>query len=80
MAPREFPSMTPNAAPARRAARFPASTPAPSTTADRVVAALVAHIRRHRLRAGESLPSELQTSSRLHVSRSVVREAYRSLS
>ncbi len=50
------------------------------TTADRVVSALVDHIRRHRLPAGASLPSELQTSSQLRVSRSVVREAYRSLS
>jgi DNA-binding FadR family transcriptional regulator len=50
------------------------------TTADRVVSVLVDHIRRHRLPAGASLPSELQTSSQLRVSRSVVREAYRSLS
>ncbi len=53
---------------------------AKGTTADRVVSALVEHIRKHRLPAGASLPSELQTSSQLHVSRSVVREAYRSLS
>jgi DNA-binding FadR family transcriptional regulator len=56
------------------------ATSAKGTTADRVVSALVDHIRRHRLPAGASLPSELQTSSQLRVSRSVVREAYRSLS
>lgn len=53
---------------------------APGSAADRVVSALVDHIRKHRLPAGASLPSEVQTSSQLRVSRSVVREAYRSLS
>ena len=50
------------------------------TIADRVVAVLVDHIRRHRLPAGSPLPSEIQTSAQLQVSRGVVREAYRSLS
>lgn len=58
----------------------PRAVAAKGTTADRVVSALVEHIRKHRLPAGANLPSELQTSSQLHVSRSVVREAYRSLS
>ena len=73
--------------PARRTAatrvpRKPSSRSgsAKGTTADRVVSALVEHIRKHRLPAGANLPSEIQTSSQLHVSRSVVREAYRSLS
>lgn len=58
----------------------PHTVSAKGTTADRVVSSLVEHIRKHRLPAGANLPSELQTSSQLHVSRSVVREAYRSLS
>jgi DNA-binding FadR family transcriptional regulator len=41
---------------------------------------LVDHIRRNRLRAGAPLPSEVQTSFDLRVSRGAVREAYRSLS
>jgi GntR family transcriptional regulator, transcriptional repressor for pyruvate dehydrogenase complex len=63
----------------RVARKSPALAPK-GTTADRVVSVLVEHIRRHRLPAGALLPSELETSSQLHVSRSVVREAYRSLS
>jgi DNA-binding FadR family transcriptional regulator len=63
-----------------RRTRSPHAVSAKGTTADRVVSALVEHIRKHRLPAGASLPSELQTSSDLNVSRSVVREAYRSLS
>ncbi len=59
------------------ALRLPAS---PSTIADRVAAILVDHIRRNRLAAGTPLPSEIQTSAQLAVSRGVVREAYRSLS
>jgi DNA-binding FadR family transcriptional regulator len=50
------------------------------TTVDRVASVIVDHIRRHRLRAGAPLPSEVQTSSDLRVSRGAVREAYRSLS
>ena len=75
--PADFPALasTPGRQPKRRSAQA-----ARGTTADRVVSALVDHIRRHRLPAGASLPSELQTSSQLNVSRSVVREAYRSLS
>lgn len=49
------------------------------TTADRVAELLVDHIRRHRLPAGTPLPSEIQSSLELGVSRGVVREAYRSL-
>ena len=59
------------------ALRLPAS---PSTIADRVAAILVDHIRRNRLAAGTPLPSEMQTSAQLCVSRGVVREAYRALS
>jgi GntR family transcriptional regulator, transcriptional repressor for pyruvate dehydrogenase complex len=54
--------------------------PQGATTADRVASMLVDHIRRNRLRAGAPLPSEVQTSSDLRVSRGAVREAYRSLS
>lgn len=53
---------------------------AAGTTADRVAAVLVDYIRRNRLSAGADLPSEIQTSNQLRVSRGVVREAYRSLS
>jgi GntR family transcriptional repressor for pyruvate dehydrogenase complex len=63
-----------------RAPRKTAALSSKATTADRVVSALVDHIRRHRLPAGALLPSEIETSSQLRVSRSVVREAYRSLS
>jgi len=52
----------------------------PGSTADRVVHALVDHIRRHKLTAGAALPSEIQTSAQLDISRGIVREAYRSLS
>jgi DNA-binding FadR family transcriptional regulator len=51
-----------------------------ATTADRVASMLVDHIRRNKLRAGAPLPSEVQTSADLQVSRGAVREAYRSLS
>lgn len=64
-------------APITRALRVPASQ---GTIADRVVSILVEHIRRNRLAAGTPLPSEIQTSAQLRVSRGVVREAYRSLS
>src|SRR5690242_17507506 len=50
------------------------------TTADRVARALVDHIRKNRLQAGAELPSEVRTSLDLRVSRSIIREAYRSLS
>lgn len=49
------------------------------TTVDRVAQVLVDHIRRHRLPAGSPLPSEVQMSGDLGVSRGAVREAYRSL-
>jgi DNA-binding FadR family transcriptional regulator len=68
-------SLAPGKRPLRSVRKIPSGT-----TADRVVSALVEHIRRYRLPAGAALPSELQMSSQLHVSRSVVREAYRSLS
>jgi DNA-binding FadR family transcriptional regulator len=51
-----------------------------ASTADRVVHAVVDHIRRHKLTAGAALPSEIQTSAQLDISRGIVREAYRSLS
>ncbi len=50
------------------------------TTADRVVKILVEHIRKNRLPPRTPLPSEIQTSAQLKVSRGAVREAYRSLS
>lgn len=46
---------------------------------DRVVTHLVNHIRRRRLPSGAIVPSEIQLSSQLKVSRGIVREAYRSL-
>lgn len=49
------------------------------TIADRVVESLVDYIKRYRLPAGAALPSEVQTSARLQVSRGIIREAYRSL-
>jgi DNA-binding FadR family transcriptional regulator len=52
---------------------------ADTTIVDRVAAALIAHVRSHRLQAGEALPSEVKASAYLGVSRGVVREAYRSL-
>jgi DNA-binding FadR family transcriptional regulator len=64
----------------RQAGRALRLTATGGTIADRVVAVLVDHIRRHRLPAGSPLPSEIQTSAQLQVSRGVVREAYRSLS
>jgi GntR family transcriptional repressor for pyruvate dehydrogenase complex len=45
-----------------------------------VATLLVDHIRRNGLLAGAAMPSEIQTSADLQVSRGVVREAYRSLS
>jgi len=50
------------------------------TTADRVVKIIVEHIRKNRLPPSTPLPSEIQTSAQLKVSRGAVREAYRSLS
>jgi GntR family transcriptional regulator, transcriptional repressor for pyruvate dehydrogenase complex len=47
---------------------------------DRVARHLVGHIRKHRLQPGAKLPSELQISAELGVSRGIIREAYRSLS
>lgn len=49
------------------------------TAADRVSEYLVTHIRRHQLRSGTKVPSEVRISRELDVSRGVVREAYRSL-
>ena len=46
---------------------------------DRVVQYLIDYTRRHRLACGAAIPSEGQISEALHVSRSVVREAYRAL-
>jgi GntR family transcriptional repressor for pyruvate dehydrogenase complex len=64
-----------------RATTVSAAAGQPSETiADRVATLLVDHIRKNRLHAGASLPSEVQTSVDLRVSRGVVREAYRTLS
>jgi GntR family transcriptional repressor for pyruvate dehydrogenase complex len=59
---------------------LPRTPAAKGTTVDRVTAVLVDHIRRHRLAPGSVLPSEVQMSTELGVSRGAVREAYRSLS
>jgi DNA-binding FadR family transcriptional regulator len=48
--------------------------------ADRVAKYLVGYIRRHALRPGAPLPSEVTASAELGVSRGIVREVYRSLS
>lgn len=48
--------------------------------ADRVARYLVGHIRRNRLAPGAPLPSEVEASAELGVSRGIVREVYRSLS
>jgi GntR family transcriptional repressor for pyruvate dehydrogenase complex len=64
----------------RRLTRLPRQPAAKGTTVDRVTAVLIDHIRRHRLAAGSPLPSEVQMSAELGVSRGAVREAYRSLS
>lgn len=69
----------PQPAGARAAARRPARAAEKGTTVDRVAQVLVDHIRRHRLPAGSPLPSEVQMSADLGVSRGAVREAYRSL-
>lgn len=49
-------------------------------TSERVIRYLVGYIRRNQLAPGAKLPSEVQTSAELQVSRGIVREAYRSLS
>jgi DNA-binding FadR family transcriptional regulator len=46
---------------------------------DQVVQYLIDYTRRHRLACGAEIPSEGQISEALHVSRGVVREAYRAL-
>ena len=45
----------------------------------RVTDHVLEHIRRNRLSSGDTLPSELKTSTELNVSRGVVREAFRAL-
>ncbi len=45
----------------------------------RVTDHILEHIRRNRLSSGDTLPSELKTSTALEVSRGVVREAFRAL-
>ncbi|MCC7043983.1 MAG: FadR family transcriptional regulator [Acidobacteria bacterium] len=70
----------PRATGRRRLTRLPRQPAAKGTTVDRVTEVLIDHIRRHRLAAGSPLPSEVQMSAELGVSRGAVREAYRSLS
>jgi DNA-binding FadR family transcriptional regulator len=53
--------------------------PDSDTLSDQVVQYLIDYTRRHRLAWGADIPSEGQISEALHVSRSVVREAYRAL-
>lgn len=52
---------------------------AAGSLSDRVVRHLIDYTRKHRLACGDEVPSEGQLSEELHVSRGVVREAYRSL-
>ncbi|MEO8482383.1 MAG: FadR/GntR family transcriptional regulator [Acidobacteriota bacterium] len=52
---------------------------ASANLSDHVVQYLIDYTRRHRLACGAEIPSEGQISEALHVSRSVVREAYRAL-
>jgi GntR family transcriptional repressor for pyruvate dehydrogenase complex len=73
-------SVAPRVSGRRRLTRLPRLPAAKGTTVDRVTGVLVDHIRRHRLAAGSLLPSEVQMSTELGVSRGAVREAYRSLS
>lgn len=61
------------------AARPRVATAGGGTAADRVANYLVAHIRRHQLRSGTNVPSEIKVSQELDISRGAVREAYRSL-
>jgi DNA-binding FadR family transcriptional regulator len=49
------------------------------TGADRVSDYIVGYVRRNKLQSGAPVPSEVQLSRQLDVSRSVVREAYRAL-
>jgi GntR family transcriptional repressor for pyruvate dehydrogenase complex len=50
-----------------------------NSLSDRVVRYLIDYTRRHQLGCGALIPSEGRISGELHVSRSVVREAYRAL-
>lgn len=54
-------------------------TEATKRTSDRVAEHLISHIRKHRLHPGDALPSEVQVSVELGISRGIIREAYRSL-
>jgi GntR family transcriptional repressor for pyruvate dehydrogenase complex len=74
------PAATRRASPGRPLTGLPRRPAAKGTTVDRVTTVLVDHIRRHRLAPGSVLPSEVQMSTDLGVSRGAVREAYRSLS
>jgi DNA-binding FadR family transcriptional regulator len=53
--------------------------PVSESLSDRVVQYLIDYTRRNRLACGAQIPSEGRISEALHVSRSVVREAYRAL-
>jgi GntR family transcriptional regulator, transcriptional repressor for pyruvate dehydrogenase complex len=52
----------------------------PSTLSERVVQYVVEYIRERELQPGDKMPSEMQISADLKISRGIVREAYRSLS
>ena len=51
-------------------------TPEGETLSDRVVKHIVGHIRENQLGTGNKLPSEIQVSTSLGISRGIVRETY----
>jgi GntR family transcriptional regulator, transcriptional repressor for pyruvate dehydrogenase complex len=52
----------------------------PATLSNRVVQYIVEYIRERQLQSGDRMPSEVQISTDLKISRGIVREAFRSLS
>jgi GntR family transcriptional repressor for pyruvate dehydrogenase complex len=58
---------------------MPSPRPPSETLSESVAQYVVNYVREHQLKSGETVPSELQTSSDLGVSRGIVREAYRTL-
>jgi GntR family transcriptional repressor for pyruvate dehydrogenase complex len=52
----------------------------PNTLSDRVVQYIVEYIRQRELQSGDRMPSEMQISADMKISRGIVREAFRSLS
>lgn len=60
--------------------RVPSESPSSVGRVGAAIGAITRHIRAHDLMPGDRLPSEADLSRQLNVSRSVVREAFRSLS